>query len=711
MYIPSYQPLNQFIEDSSIELPRFQRKKTWKNSQKFDLALSIYSGYPMGVVILYKEHEHSKTRYLLDGRQRRDAATEIYYNPSALMEWAFKELKLSKKKGGDKKEQVLLKFATRISDYIEQEPSIEDEDSKDDLFADDQIENYEEDDESEVEDDDSEENSEEDVSYEATSNNNDGFSCLRDMIVIAWTNRTGKNDGLCAPFELSKYFGERTPSYYADYSKKKINGAELRKFLMRYKEDYPGDKYKDVNNFLDYIRLYVDPKKEQALMNERLSGFWEDMLKIIELLSDLELRIKNAKISTIDVSDMSMTDAQKIFNLINTGGTQLTAVEVLSAKPGWTDPVKDPSPELINVTNMLYKELGIDNKDTVVKWDVAASFIRRIKHINIVFPVSPNDNAVAMTKQATLGFQLLSGVYKESITKVDYETLNKKKEIDWSEGIDELVGDFGKLLELVSDTDYFYIFSSWKTSLSKVLSDGCALDFLLELYFDWQRKGKPTNKSDSAYKAFKRNIFIVTDRLFYEYYIGLWKGSGDSRISSNIKSIQKIEDKNSVLDHIDKSLWSKLINEAFDISMTRKSYSEYAPLLFHFVCLNRIKAQNMEDAKSASIDHIIPQSAWKYATVEKKREKMDNLSNLALVDSKINSVKNDKELTKCQDEEQYVIDSIVAYEGINSSDFEKYSNPVYWEDLHDERLDLYIKTFIGDKDKKSARDKYLEEVY
>ena len=326
MYTPSFQLLDSYITDTSIVLPRFQRKKTWTNTQKFNLALSIYRGYPIGVVILYKEKQNSAKKYLLDGRQRRNAATEIYLNPSELMKWAFKELKLSKKNGEeDKKEDVLKKFALRIEDYLEQEPSLDSKDSEED----DQVDFTETEEDSSDNIDDYIDDVEDKDIFDS-----EGFSKLRDMIVIAWTNRTKYNDGLCAPFELSEYCMVNPPYYFPD-NNKKIDCAELRKFLKRYKEDFPNDGYKDVNNFLKHINMFVNPNKKQALMDEKLSGMWDEMLKVIELFGDLEARIKNTQLSTIDVYDVSMTDAQKIFNLINKGGTQLTAVEVLSARPGW----------------------------------------------------------------------------------------------------------------------------------------------------------------------------------------------------------------------------------------------------------------------------------------------------------------------------------------------------------------------------------------
>ena len=52
--IDSY-TLKQYVTNNWIKTPRFQRAKTWKASQKFDLVLSIFKRYPLGCVILCKE--------------------------------------------------------------------------------------------------------------------------------------------------------------------------------------------------------------------------------------------------------------------------------------------------------------------------------------------------------------------------------------------------------------------------------------------------------------------------------------------------------------------------------------------------------------------------------------------------------------------------------------------------------------------------------
>lgn len=54
-----------YFINNEIELPRFQRKATWKDTDNFKLCISVFKGYPMGVVIV---NELGQKKYLLDGR-------------------------------------------------------------------------------------------------------------------------------------------------------------------------------------------------------------------------------------------------------------------------------------------------------------------------------------------------------------------------------------------------------------------------------------------------------------------------------------------------------------------------------------------------------------------------------------------------------------------------------------------------------------------
>ena len=84
-YIIEPMPLISFLEDGKLRLPRFQRKATWDKKQNFELAISVFQDYPVGVVIVNQEQ---KISWLLDGRQRRSALSSMRDNPVELYEWA-----------------------------------------------------------------------------------------------------------------------------------------------------------------------------------------------------------------------------------------------------------------------------------------------------------------------------------------------------------------------------------------------------------------------------------------------------------------------------------------------------------------------------------------------------------------------------------------------------------------------------------------------
>lgn len=56
--------VKQFVTDSQMKLPRFQRRAVWSDKQNFELCISIFQDYPVGVVIINKEINSS---WLLDG--------------------------------------------------------------------------------------------------------------------------------------------------------------------------------------------------------------------------------------------------------------------------------------------------------------------------------------------------------------------------------------------------------------------------------------------------------------------------------------------------------------------------------------------------------------------------------------------------------------------------------------------------------------------
>lgn len=82
MYEIRPETVKTFIIDRNIKLPRFQRKQTWDEKKNFQLCISLFKEYPIGVCILSVDVTREKTvRWLLDGRQRKNALSLIYEDP------------------------------------------------------------------------------------------------------------------------------------------------------------------------------------------------------------------------------------------------------------------------------------------------------------------------------------------------------------------------------------------------------------------------------------------------------------------------------------------------------------------------------------------------------------------------------------------------------------------------------------------------------
>ena len=85
--------VTDFIGDTTIKLPRFQRRQAWDVKKDFGLCVSMFKGYPLGVVIYNHTKEGTKDiNYLLDGRQRRSALKNLIENPVRLYQAAIKYL-------------------------------------------------------------------------------------------------------------------------------------------------------------------------------------------------------------------------------------------------------------------------------------------------------------------------------------------------------------------------------------------------------------------------------------------------------------------------------------------------------------------------------------------------------------------------------------------------------------------------------------------
>lgn len=165
-YIIEPMPLISFLEDGKLRLPRFQRKATWDKKQNFELAISVFQDYPVGVVIVNQEQ---KISWLLDGRQRRSALSSMRDNPVELYEWARSYIGFAKT--ADELE-VKSKYWEKVERYLQTE-EVADNDEDD-------VNQYGEDDESDT---DAEENS-----FDSAKQRR-GLQTLLDIILMVHQNK------------------------------------------------------------------------------------------------------------------------------------------------------------------------------------------------------------------------------------------------------------------------------------------------------------------------------------------------------------------------------------------------------------------------------------------------------------------------------------------------------------------------------------------
>jgi hypothetical protein len=433
MYVIKPESIKGFIEDSNIKLPRFQRKQTWDDKKNFQLCISIFKEYPIGVSILNIENNNGiKTRWLLDGRQRRNALTAFYRDPENIYTWAKKFIGF---KPNDQLLDLEEKFWLKINDYLEDdELNDEAQDDEDFLF------NSEEE-----KINDSLELKEPDSYYDSGKI---GLDLLLHIIKLIH-NKTNKHSGFTRPFDFTKEISN-LPYITINNGVKSLNSQKVKTFINEYKGYCvnEGLQYVEQKSFLSFI-TYRFPleefkaKKVETLINQN----WINIKERIDILDKIDNLYINSNIGLIEVQNLKSVDAQKIFNIINSEGTKLTAIEILSAKPSWNIPIVNPSSIQLSKTTRLYEKINVVESN-VVKWDLPATFISRLEQNETLFKDFSNDKS-DFEKELTLGFKILSGVFENGVKKENIDSLGKNPKIDWSLDYENLVYEFNLISKLI----------------------------------------------------------------------------------------------------------------------------------------------------------------------------------------------------------------------------------------------------------------------
>lgn len=666
MYEIRPESIKTFITDRNIRLPRFQRKQTWDEKKNFQLCISLFKEYPMGVCILNIDNDRGRTtRQLLDGRQRRNALIQMYDDPEMIYHWGRRFIGFH---NSDQPSEIEDIFYKKINEYLEA-------DSEEEVDV--PISESEE-----VESDDDGV-----VATEADINEAYGLELLLQIIKLTH-NKNKRGTGFTRPFDFVGVI-ERLPYVEMCDGGYHISSRKLKTFIDEYRH-YCDDNVLDYtvqDNFITYVwDRGTAVEGARTKLKQIVQQKWVAIKERIDIVEKIDNLLTNSKIGIIEVKNLTPSDAQKIFNIINSEGEKLTAAEILSAKPHWNVPLHNPSEEVMRQVKALYDQMGLV-QEGVVRWDLPATLLARLGS-NVIFKDLSLSSKSDFEKKLTLGFKLLAGILEKGVKKEDIEKLGNDGRIDWDLQIERIVNDLCTMLKMIDDFDYFKYMKSWKTSIMDLTSDAIALNYCIIMYEDWLRKGKPIGNNIHA-KQFQKNCFILLDKLIFEYVNRKWRGSSDSIIANNISAIANEPE---LFESVSTEAWSDMLfNEIYNKSTIggfAVSLKVMKPILYHFYCLCQLQGP---DASDIEIDHIIPQALFKVSSIPNKEAIMDNLFNLGLLPKRENVSKSDNKLMLI--ESQWLKDQIARYEFVAEADYQKFSNIGNYKKLFEMRKEYFEKAF------------------
>jgi hypothetical protein len=711
------EPAKAFAEDASITLPRFQRRVTWKPKQRFELTLSLFKGYPLGMVVVKKEMSESDpglvtSKSLLDGRQRRTTLAEML-NPEHIHAWASKSLPL---RAADDLTDVSNKFWEYIDNWLgteEGNPSVEGDSASEagegvdtsDPVDGAQPEVPAEDDGSSGADTDASTAPEATpattdeaglsgvaVRAQTSIRDSEGLKALLKLLRLVHPKR-GHRSAFTNPFDFSAHVP--TLEYLATVTRtggKRVDADLLISWILwrkgvaeRQRKEFPPTP----EEFYEWLTERGAPDAGEAPLRTEIDRNWGEISERLIALDALHARVQDAKISLLEITGSSANDEMKIFYLINEGGTPLSAAEILSATAVWNKDVPDAAPEISASKMVLYEELAIDQPEGVVRWDVAASFMDRID-VPVIFRKFTRKES--LERKMTIGFQLLSGYYQHRIMKDDIHALGALDSVSW--GTTTLETTIKEMAAELRQNTVLKYWDTWNTSLMDATTVAIALNYLLMLVKDWERKNAPARGS-TTWKQFQKNAVILLDRLLYEQVTGQWRGSSDSRIGENLDRLDGSPD---VLAEVPQASWQTVIKEAVDgeeINGRRLQLDGIDPrikviLRYYYV----LKGKSGPSGPTVTVDwdHIIPRDLLAQSTNPEAKRLTHSLGNLALMPSSENRSKKDRRLTEVQ-VDTWLVEQITKYEEVPVDRYAEFSTAEGVMGLRDLRGDLVKAAF------------------
>ncbi len=631
--------VTDFIGDTTIKLPRFQRRQAWDVKKDFGLCVSMFKGYPLGVVIYNHTKEGTKDiNYLLDGRQRRSALKNLIENPVRLYQAAIKYLGIKVSASEADLEDA---YWRRIGIYLNQSTDASDN--------------------SETEEDESDS----DIDVETQKGN---LKLLLELLRLLHGSQKKEITAFERRWDFGKYFAYLP---YIDSRSKKVDPKKLKTFIV----SVLADKFCEMGQFTEEA-FYEYLTSEFSLVENQATAFRRKLDEIFgKLINDFDVMVRvqtsvfdQASIGVIKIMKVSSLDSQNIFSLVNKGGTPLKAEELLSAKPYWNTSVRASELDVAvrNAIVELYRRLNIPGENdphngVFVYWDLCATFIDRIDKYHLVFQNYTDDDSGLLLK-VQHGFKTIAALLEDGVSAVKIEEMERDRGTNLVQDLVSLQQDINRMLSVLLGNGFFNVLLSWGRPLSTLIGITPTLEYLAILRKYWKQLESEPGDNE---KKFIRGAICLLDRLILEHAIGEWKGSSDSKMSKHLKGnwFERVA-------LLPKSDWQSYLEKA--CASTAEDYKKHCAILYYLAVLQGRGPENLADVEY-DIDHIIPQKEFDQLVEGTGVDKglMNCLGNVSLLPRKKNESKSNKRLDELSDELRQLVSK---FADVKLEDFGKYSN-------------------------------------
>ena len=646
-------PLSNFI-DRKYVFPRFQRRTVWDDKQNFELFLSLFKGFPIGVTIIsISEIDGRSINFLLDGRQRRNALSLVKSNPESIYKWAKKYCGF---KNSDDDQEVSRKFWDLMDQYFHHENEKSDENNSEINLT-------------------SEYSFDTDVLEGTDLIIHDGLNYLLNILKSVHPLKP-LTSNYTTPLFLGQKLNQGDKRLLKTNSDGKLQacGHKISSIYRTYINTCTSkDLDRDWETFYDWIVEQKLTPWDTGKTKTQVRRGWSEIEKAINAIEIIDDLLTQNKIGLVEAKNYSDTDRQMIFTFINSSGTPLTGIQILSASPNWNKKVDDGG-SLLQYRKELYNVLDLPVHDDVVRWDFPAVSASQMSNLSSLIQV-PELTEGNLDKRIKIGFKLHSLYRKQGVGGKDIEALGSDDPY-WLNPTN-MFESYSSVLKKLMKTRYFKTMKSWGVSLQEMTSQNAAFYFLHRVQISYINYESP----DSGQKLNKwlNECFALLDKLVHEVATGQWGGSGDSKLARNLKNLS-----NEDLELIKwDDTWKSLILDSNDNGELMGATSDFRSskkIIMHIYFTNNIRSL---DTGKLHIDHIIPKSR---ISIGQYAHFTNSLFNLGLLPSELNKYKNDKFLSEIGEDD---IQKTANYLQLELADAKRITSTNNYTDLRKSRSSLF----------------------